>query len=54
MCLTLRVSPGKGQIFNIIRNKNPGLKDETRVGHFSRALEKQVTSTADLQPQVFF
>lgn len=37
MCLTLLVSPGKGQIFSIIRNKNPGLKEETRVSYFSRA-----------------
>lgn len=45
MCLTLRVSPGKGQIFSIIRNKNPGLKEETRV------LFQQVTSTqVFLQP----
>lgn len=52
MCLMLRVRPGKGQIFSIIRNKNPGLKEETRVSYFSRVLEEQVTSTSDLQPQV--
>lgn len=48
----LRVRPGKGQIFSIIGNKNPGLKEETRVSYF-RVLEEQVTSTSDLQPQVF-
>lgn len=36
MCLMLPVSPGEGQIFRIIRNKNPGLKEDARVSHFSR------------------